>query len=198
MSSCPTGASCSSCTVKNSNCTNGDTKYKKTGCKSGYKDCNGSCISTSSCCGGCPSGQECSNGTCVSTEGTITIIHQLPSGFSYLGGGPWLSPVYKEPGETLYNINFPRGEANASSYSWSTTTTKKVKLGGELRVSIPDIQQPDGVYAVDRASPQQNSKSSYHAGSYGVAQSLGNGEYYFDIPKGSATNTITIYYKKVY
>ena len=65
LSSCPTGASCSSCTIKNSNCSNGATKYKKTGCKSGYKDCNGSCIATSECCGGCSSNQECKNGTCV-------------------------------------------------------------------------------------------------------------------------------------
>ena len=68
LSSCPTGASCSSCTVKNSNCTNGATKYKKTGCKSGYKDCNGSCIAKTECCGGCSSGQECKNGSCVNKD----------------------------------------------------------------------------------------------------------------------------------
>ena len=63
LSSCPTGASCSSCTIKNSDCSTGATKYKKTGCKSGYKDCNGSCISKSSCCGTPPNDRPyCVNG----------------------------------------------------------------------------------------------------------------------------------------
>ena len=35
--------------------------------KSGYKDCNGTCIASSTCCGGCPSGQECKNGSCQDT-----------------------------------------------------------------------------------------------------------------------------------
>ena len=30
------------------------------------KDCNGTCIATTECCGGCPSGYQCSNGSCVS------------------------------------------------------------------------------------------------------------------------------------
>lgn len=33
----------------------------------GKKDCNGSCISTSECCGGCPSGQKCENGSCITS-----------------------------------------------------------------------------------------------------------------------------------
>ena len=41
-------------------CSNG-----KCVCDSGYKMCNGSCISTSECCGGCSSNQTCQNGSCV-------------------------------------------------------------------------------------------------------------------------------------
>ena len=46
-------------------------------CPSGKKECNGSCISSSECCGGCPSGKKCSNGTCVTDH---THSYSCPSG----------------------------------------------------------------------------------------------------------------------
>ena len=77
---CPSGyqtSSCSSSQVQTSTtskvCSCGATSgtcYKcraKTCAEQGKKDCNGSCINTSECCGGCPSGKTCKNGTCVST-----------------------------------------------------------------------------------------------------------------------------------
>ena len=36
LSTCPTGANCSTCTIANSDCTTGATMYKITSCKSGY------------------------------------------------------------------------------------------------------------------------------------------------------------------
>ena len=79
--SCPSGYQSSSCsssqvqtgtTAKVCSCgaTSG-TCYKcraKTCAEQGKKECNGSCISTSECCGGCPSGQKCNNGTCINTD----------------------------------------------------------------------------------------------------------------------------------
>ena len=65
LTGCPTNASCSSCSKQTTTCGGGDTMYKKTGCASGYKDCNGSCIPSSECCGGCSSGYKCSNGSCI-------------------------------------------------------------------------------------------------------------------------------------
>ena len=62
------GVSCSGGKV----CSNGSCV-----CPSGKKDCNGSCISTSECCGGCPSGKKCSNGTCVTDH---THSYSCPSG----------------------------------------------------------------------------------------------------------------------
>lgn len=67
LRTCPDNATCSECKKETTTCGGGDTMYKKTGCKSGYKDCNGTCISSSTCCGGCPSGQECKNGSCQDT-----------------------------------------------------------------------------------------------------------------------------------
>ena len=62
------GVSCSGGKV----CSNGSCV-----CPSGKKDCNGSCISSSECCGGCPSGKKCSNGTCVTDH---THSYSCPSG----------------------------------------------------------------------------------------------------------------------
>jgi len=42
-SSCPTGANCDDCQIQNADCTLGDTKYKITSCKDGYKESSGSC-----------------------------------------------------------------------------------------------------------------------------------------------------------
>ena len=68
------GVSCSGGKV----CSNGSCV-----CPSGKKECNGSCISTSECCGGCPSGQRCENGTCAHVHNDV-----CPSGFQYLGCNP--------------------------------------------------------------------------------------------------------------
>lgn len=38
------------------------------------KDCKGSCIATSECCGGCPSGKKCENGTCVQEIASVGDI----------------------------------------------------------------------------------------------------------------------------
>ena len=76
--SCPSGYQSSSCsssqvqtgtTAKVCSCgaTSG-TCYKcraKTCAEQGKKECNGSCISTSECCGGCTSPYYCYNGTCT-------------------------------------------------------------------------------------------------------------------------------------
>ena len=43
LSSCPTGANCDDCQIQNTDCTLGDTKYKVTSCKDGYKESSGSC-----------------------------------------------------------------------------------------------------------------------------------------------------------
>lgn len=43
-------------------CTNGTCGFS---CNNGYQLCNGTCISSSDCCGGCPSGDTCVNGQCV-------------------------------------------------------------------------------------------------------------------------------------
>ena len=43
LSSCPLHGKCSSCTVKNSDCTTGSTKYKLDSCDSGYKQDGDSC-----------------------------------------------------------------------------------------------------------------------------------------------------------
>ena len=64
------GVSCSGGKV----CSNGSCV-----CPSGKKDCNGSCISSSECCGGCPSGKKCSNGTCVTDH---THSYSCPSGYA--------------------------------------------------------------------------------------------------------------------
>ena len=65
-------SSCSSSQVQTSSCKDcsGTMHYScraKTCAEQGKKDCNGSCISTSECCGGCSAGQTCSNGTCESS-----------------------------------------------------------------------------------------------------------------------------------
>ena len=66
-------SSCSSSQVQTASCKDcsGTTRYTcraKTCAEQGKKDCNGSCISSSECCGGCPSGYSCKNGSCVKDE----------------------------------------------------------------------------------------------------------------------------------
>ena len=61
---------CGSTQVQTSSCKDcsGTTRYtckNKTCAEQGLKDCNGSCIAKTACCGGCSSVQKCSNGTCV-------------------------------------------------------------------------------------------------------------------------------------
>ena len=65
-------SSCSSSQVQTSSCKDcsGTMHYScraKTCAEQGKKDCNGSCISTSECCGGCSAGQTCKNGTCITS-----------------------------------------------------------------------------------------------------------------------------------
>ena len=70
-------SSCSSSQVQTASCKDcsGTTHYTcraKTCAEQGKKDCNGSCISTSECCGGCPSGYSCKNGICKEKCSAIT------------------------------------------------------------------------------------------------------------------------------
>ena len=82
LSNKPDNANFSTCTITATNCSTDGERYKIDSCLDGYtldggscraqtcadkgmKDCNGSCIATSECCGGCGSGEKCSNGTCV-------------------------------------------------------------------------------------------------------------------------------------
>ena len=94
--SCPSGSQASSCSssqvqtgtpskVCSCGATSGTcyTCRPKTCAEQGKKECNGSCISTSECCGGCPSGQRCENGTCAHVHNDV-----CPSGFQYLGCNP--------------------------------------------------------------------------------------------------------------
>lgn len=85
LSTCPPNGNCSKCTITATNCSTDGTKYKLDSCASGYvvsgnvcrpqtcdekgmKDCNGSCIAKTECCGGCASGQTCQNGSCVQND----------------------------------------------------------------------------------------------------------------------------------
>ena len=75
---------CSSSQVQTSSKANqcGNPCYQcraKTCAEQGKKDCNGSCISTSECCGGCPSGYSCKNGSC---EKDHTHSYSCPNGYS--------------------------------------------------------------------------------------------------------------------
>ena len=75
---------CSSSQVQTSSKANqcGNPCYQcraKTCAEQGKKDCNGSCISTSECCGGCPSGNSCKNGSC---EKDHTHSYSCPNGYS--------------------------------------------------------------------------------------------------------------------
>ena len=45
----------------------------KTCAELGQKDCNGSCIAKTACCGGCASGAVCSNSTCVCPTGKVDL-----------------------------------------------------------------------------------------------------------------------------
>ncbi len=184
--SCSGVSSCGSNQVQTSSCMtcSGTTLYTcraKNCAEQGLKDCNGSCIAKTECCGGCSSGQECSNGTCVITEGTITVIHQFPSGFAQLSGGPWWILNYIDPDGTPHN--FGRGTADSTTYSWSTTPMEsKLKLGGVLKVGINEIQLGSGTYAYCRSSPSPASTSAT--------------ELQYNIPKGNANVTITYTYCK--
>ena len=88
--SCPSGYQASACSssqvqtgTTSKKCSCGATSgtcyacRAKTCAEQGKKDCNGSCIATSECCGGCPSGKKCSNGTCVDDKYYISIIVYL-------------------------------------------------------------------------------------------------------------------------
>ena len=73
---------CSSSQVQTASKTNqcGNSCYScraKTCAEQGKKDCNGSCIAKSECCGGCSDGQTCQNGTCVTNH---THSYSCPSG----------------------------------------------------------------------------------------------------------------------
>ena len=77
-------SSCSSSQVQTASCKDcsGTTRYTcraKTCAEQGKKDCNGSCISSSECCGGCPSGYSCKNGSC---EKDHTHSYSCPSGYA--------------------------------------------------------------------------------------------------------------------
>ena len=75
---------CSSSQVQTASKTNqcGNSCYScraKTCAEQGKKDCNGSCIAKSECCGGCSDGQTCQNGTCVTNH---THSYSCPAGYS--------------------------------------------------------------------------------------------------------------------
>lgn len=260
FSSKPNNANFSTCTITATNCSTDGVKYRIDSCLDGYtldggicraktcaekgmKDCNGSCISTSECCGGCGSGEKCSNGTCVAactanscsgytlysipsnanyssctivnasdcstgstkykinscksgyalngnscvvTTGIITIIQKFPDGFSELGGGPWWSTAYKEPGESVYNIQFQKGEIDAKNYAWVTTPMYpyKVKLGGELKLFAGIVEVPSGKYEFCGSSPMPKNYSEYQR------------DFLYDIPIGNENYTITLTYCK--
>ena len=78
---CPSGYQASACSssqvqtgTTSKKCSCGATSGTCYACRAktceeqGKKTCNGSCISTSECCGGCSSGKKCSNGTCVTVS----------------------------------------------------------------------------------------------------------------------------------
>ena len=77
-------SSCSSSQVQTASCKDcsGTTRYTcraKTCAEQGKKDCNGSCIALTECCGGCPSGYSCKNGSC---EKDHTHSYSCPSGYA--------------------------------------------------------------------------------------------------------------------
>ncbi len=68
---------------------------------------------------------------CTTTVTVNSIWGSEWSGNTVCGGGPWTSPDYKNPGETLYT-SFPR--AVCESDGFSDTTTATVKVGAEIRI----------------------------------------------------------------
>lgn len=139
--SVPANASCSS---HFSDCSS---KCSAWVCNSNYKQSGNSCVIAAKCSdGGYLSSQGSNTCTRVSYQGltcyhnckdTITVTTDFQGQFSSCGAGPWVGINYKEPGNSYYNVNFPRGNCIGSNRH--STTSQMVALNGELRLTLPSV-----------------------------------------------------------
>lgn len=139
--SVPANASCS---AHYSDCS---AKCSAWNCNSGYKQSGSGCVIAAKCSdGGYLTSQ--GNNTCtrVSYQGltcysnckdTITVTTDFQGQFSSCGAGPWVGIAYKEPGNSIYNVSFPRGDCVGSNRH--STTSRMAALNGELRLNLPSV-----------------------------------------------------------
>ena len=133
-SSCSGVTSCGSNQVVASSCKDcsGTTRYScrnKTCAEQGKKDCNGSCISKSSCCGGCGSNQECKNGTCVNKTTSVSCSSYGYSDSPKTPASLWTCNSVTVQGKTCYDCS---GKTSQCDYTRcvNNCATGSINSGG--------------------------------------------------------------------